>query len=180
MGITLTFGSSVDQTVASITRIQQSIDDNDHDDVKIERLTVYFNEDANLQLILDQHPVSWNIIRGLFQSKRRIIIKILIVVNNCVLPENSNRCCDLISQCMTGSQNTPEIFSLVLGDRSPMMMSVDDATRFATIISQSNWNLQFFLLRLDPSSSTNLGRLLDIFEIIFTAVFLQQIQLSKS
>ena len=180
MGITLTFGSSVDQTVASITRIQQSIDDNDHDDVKIERLTVYFNEDANLQLILDQHPVSWNIIRGLFQSKRRIIIKILIVVNNCVLPENNNRCCDLISQCMTGSQNTPEIFSFVLQNRSPMMMSVDDATRFATIISQSNWNLQFFLLRLDPSSSTNLGRLLDIFEIIFTAVFLQQIQLSKS
>ena len=170
MGITLTFGSSVDQTVASITRIQQSIDDNDHDDVKIERLTVYFNEDANLQLILDQHPVSWNIIRGLFQSKDRII-KILIVVNNCVLPENNNRCCDLISQCMTGSQNTPEIFSFILQNRSSMMIAVD----FATIISQSNWNLRWFILGLYSSSSTNLDRFLDIFEIIFTAVLAKEI-----
>ena len=168
MGITLTFGSSVNETVASITRIQ-NIDENDHDDVKIEALTVYFADDANLQLTLDQYPQSWNIICGLFQSTHRIIKK-MTVVNYCVLPENNNRCCDLISRCMMESQNTPEIFSFVLGDRSPTMIAVDFATRFATIISQSNWNLQFFVLGLYSSSSTNLDRMLDVFEIIFTAV----------
>ena len=138
--------------------------------VDIEEWTVHFVEEDNLQLILDQHPQSWNIIRGLFQSKHRIIRK-MVVINNCVHPENNNRCCDLISQCMTGSQNTPEIFSFILQNRSSMMIAVD----FATIISQSNWNLRWFILGLYSSSSTNLDRFLDIFEIIFTAVLAKEI-----
>ena len=85
-------------------------------------------------------------------------------MNNCKRAAHSQRCYDFVAQCLGGSHNTRiKCFSYGTVARRAPIMTINDATRFATIIAQVNDNLKALTIISLHGKSNDHDPYLDVF-----------------
>ena len=170
MGIQLQFGESVEKTAESITTLR-NIREHDDDDGDIEWICILFETSRFHSILVPILQELQELLFGtLHTNNRNCTIKKLTVGNFCNDVETNNRCYDFLfflSQYLEGSQDTIKEFYYSVGGRIPM--TVNDASRFASIISRSNCNLQELYITL-RNTDHFLFSVENTFELIFTAV----------
>jgi len=129
------------------------------DDVEINSIECCFYDDDE-----QSRREAQEVILAIIHSNRKI--KILGVFNYCKQVAHSQRCYAFVAQCLDGYLNTRIERFVYHGGGAPMM-TMNDATRFATIIAQVNDNLKVLSIMCLHGTSNNHDQYLDVFEIIF-------------
>ena len=170
--IYLGFGQSVEETAKSIATLRHMNEDED-DDGDIHYFLIHFGTSFHFHSVLvPELQEIQELLVGTLHSNRKRTIKKLIVHNGCNDVETNNRCYEFLSQYLEGSQDRIKEFYYVVHGIIPM--TVNDATRFASIISRSNCNIQDFHFKLIKLPGNDVYHFVfsvgNTFERIFTAV----------
>ena len=178
MGIELSFGRAVEETVESIATLRNMREhEHEDDDGDIDQIEIYFAEPHFHAVLVPKLREIQELLFGTFHPNRTRTIKCFSVQNFCEDVETNNRCYDFVSQYLEGSKDTIKEFHYAV--HGGISMTVNDATRFASIISRSNCNLQrltFSLIKHPGNVYHYLFSMENTFERIFTAVLDKGIQ----
>ena len=167
MGIEyLEFGCSVEETAKSIATLRRMYEHED-DDGNIDQIIIGFEESRFHSVLVPKLREVQELLFGTLHSNRKRTIKSFSVLNVCNDAETNNRCYEFLSQYLEGSQDTIKNFHYAVKGIIPM--TVNDATRFASIMSRSNCKLQTLSIVVNNANHF-LFTVENTFELIFIAV----------
>ena len=170
MGVELSFGLSVEETAESIATLRRMNEHDTGDVDDIRRIYIYFGTSFRfLSVLMPRLQELQELLFATLNSNQNRTIKSFQVENFADNAETNNLCYIFLSRYLEGSQDRIKQFAYIVKGRIPM--TVNDATRFASIISRSNCTLESLIFRIQKVDHFNFVFLAgNTFELIFTAV----------